>query len=124
ELDRLVRDARRCYETYQFRRLHEMLFNFCNDTLSAVYLAATKDRLYCDAPDSERRRRTQAAMHRIASALIRLLAPVIPHTADEAWLALHPDLPGDASVHLSALPDVADQDVHPDWAYVMDQRDA
>ena len=41
--------------------------------------------MYCDKPDSPRRRRTQTAMFRIADALIRLIAPIMPHTADEAW---------------------------------------
>jgi isoleucyl-tRNA synthetase len=56
--------------------------------MSSVYLAATKDRLYCDAADA-RRRRTQTVMWDIADGLCRLLAPILCHTADEAWRALH-----------------------------------
>jgi isoleucyl-tRNA synthetase len=41
--------------------------------------------MYCDAPDSPRRRATQVAMHRIFDALCRLLAPVLVFTAEEAW---------------------------------------
>src|SRR5690606_19042866 len=43
ELDRLIDGVTGCYERFQFRKAHELLFNFCNDTMSAVYLAATKD---------------------------------------------------------------------------------
>jgi isoleucyl-tRNA synthetase len=48
------------------------IYNFCNDAMSSVYLAATKDRLYCDAAsDSPRRRRTQTVMWDIADGLCR-----------------------------------------------------
>jgi isoleucyl-tRNA synthetase len=40
--------------------------------------------MYCDAPDSPRRRATQAAMREIFDALCRLLAPVLVFTAEEA----------------------------------------
>ncbi len=127
ELRGLVNDVRGCYERFEFRRIHERLFNFCNDTLSAVYLTAIKDRTYCDKPDSPRRRSAQAAMHCTASALIRLLAPLLPHTADEAWKVLNPQLPGDASVHMETLPqesEIAFAASALPWAQVMEARDA
>ncbi|MEM9251661.1 MAG: isoleucine--tRNA ligase [Planctomycetota bacterium] len=107
EFDTLLETCRGHYKGFAYRAISRALFNFCNDTMSAVYLAATKDRLYCDAIDSPRRRRTQTAMHAIASGLIRLLAPICPHTADEAWLALHGENAKDSErcVHLEAFPD-------------------
>src|SRR5207248_11424663 len=45
--------------------------------LSGLYVDITKDRMYCDAPDSSRRRAAQFAMHKIFDALCRLLAPVL-----------------------------------------------
>ena len=76
------------YRASDFRAAHVALFDFCNATLSAEWFAATKDRLYCDRADSPRRRATQRAMYAVAEGLIRMLAPVLPHTADEAWRAL------------------------------------
>ena len=76
------------YRASDFRAVHVALFDFCNATLSAEWFAATKDRLYCDRADSPRRRATQRAMNAVAEGLIRMLAPVLPHTADEAWRAL------------------------------------
>ena len=122
ELANLIGEVREAYERYQFRKLGPRLFTFCNDTLSQVYLAATKDRLYCDAIDSDRRRRTQTVMFDIADALIRLLAPIMPHTADEAWHALHGDAA--ASVHLATLPDSPAVVADPSLAKLMtDVRD-
>ena len=76
------------YRASDFRAAHVALFDFCNATLSAEWFAATKDRLYCDRADGTRRRATQRAMNAVAEGLICMLAPVLPHTADEAWRAL------------------------------------
>ena len=93
--------AREAYERYDFRGAATAIFDFCNDTLSSVYLAAVKDRLYCDRSDSPRRRQTQTVLWDLTDALCRLVAPLMPHTADEAWRALTRAAPGaPASVHL------------------------
>ncbi len=126
ELASLVEAVREGYRTYSFRKLHEAVFGFCNTTLSAIYLAAVKDRLYCDMADSPRRRRTQTAMYRAASALVRLLAPILPHTADEAWASLQGGADEGDSVHLHLFPDadeVRPAEVSPGWAAVMRSRD-
>ena len=120
ELAGLVKSVRDDYEHFRFARAHETLFNFCNDTMSSVYLAATKDRLYCDAKDSARRRRTQTAIHSIVDALVRLLASILPHTADEAWRVLKGE---DACVHLELLPEPTSTSVDPAWPEVVRMRD-
>ena len=84
----LQRQVRQAYETYAFRRASQLLYDFCNDTLSAFYCAAVKDRLYCDRPDSRPRRATQRVLREVMEILCRLLAPILPHTADEAFRAL------------------------------------
>ncbi|MEM9347379.1 MAG: isoleucine--tRNA ligase [Planctomycetota bacterium] len=124
ELTSQVEDA---YAGFHYRTLSRLLFNFCNDTLSSVYLFAMKDRLYCDAPGSEYRRRTQSAIYRIASGLIRLLAPICPHTADEAWRALHGvDNKSELCVHTESFRSREVESVvsvSADWPAVMILRD-
>ncbi len=102
EFDALSATVKKCYEECDFRGATSAIYNFCNDTLSALYCAAVKDRLYCDRADSERRRRTQSTMWDLTDGLCRLLAPILPHTADEAFRALHKSAPSDAetTVHL------------------------
>lgn len=125
EFDTLTGDVLAAYEKYEFRVAHAKLYAFCNDTLSAVYLAAIKDRMYCDKPSAARRRRTQTVLHRITDGLCRLLAPIVPHTADEAYRALCrvPADDIDTCVHLqTVLPQngiAADER----WHKVMDLRD-
>jgi len=84
-LHEVVSECRKAYETYEFRKVFNALNNFCTHDLSAVYIDATKDRMYCDAANSPRRRASQAAMHEIFASISKLLAPILAYTADEAW---------------------------------------
>ena len=131
EYDDLERRVIAAYERYDFRAAHMAIYDFCNDAMSAVYLAAVKDRLYCDRPDSPRRRATQAALWRITDGLCRLIAPILCHTADEAWRALHGAGADDADrcVHLETFASVAHRgsmrtERDPRWAKVMATREA
>ena len=87
-LDTLIATVLRAYDTYEFHLIYQAINRYCSTDLSAFYIDVTKDRMYCDAPDSARRRSAQTAMHRIADVLCRLVAPILPYTADEAWLHL------------------------------------
>ena len=84
-LHEVVAECLKGYETYEFRKVFNALNNFCTHDLSAVYIDATKDRMYCDATDSPRRVASQCAMHEIFTGIAKLLAPIIAFTADEAW---------------------------------------
>jgi isoleucyl-tRNA synthetase len=84
-LHAVTAECLKAYETYEFRKVFNALNNFCTHDLSAVYVDATKDRMYCDAADSPRRRASQDAMYRIFTGIARLLAPILAYTADEAW---------------------------------------
>src|SRR5438105_3039455 len=99
-LDQVVRDCRSAYEAFEFHKVYHALNQFCAVDLSSLYIDITKDRMYCDASDSSRRRATQTAMHEIFSALCQLLAPVIAFTAEEAWR--HSS--AGSSVHLEEFP--------------------
>ncbi len=123
ELRNFVRETREAYEGFQYKRASELIYDFCYDTLSAVYLAATKDRLYCESAGSRKRRRSQTAMYHIADALIGLLAPILAHTADEAYLHLR-GLKTDStdSVHLQGMPEEIEIDTDPNWDMVMELR--
>lgn len=88
ELSRLEAQVRRAMLDFDFRSASLALYDFCNDTLSGVYCAAVKDRLYCDRSDSPRRRRTQRVMWECVEVLCRLLGPFVPHTANEAYASL------------------------------------
>ncbi len=101
-LQNVIATCREAYDTYEFRRVFQTLNQFCAVDLSALYVDITKDRMYCDATDSARRRATQTVMHAVFDALTRLLAPILSFTADEAW-----EFAGHATgdVHLQTFPE-------------------
>jgi len=84
-LQDVIARCRAAYESYDFRAVFEALNQFCTVDISALYVDITKDRLYCDATDSPRCRATQAVMSACFDAIVRLLAPILAFTADEAW---------------------------------------
>ena len=100
-LQEVIAKCRAAYEAYDFRAVFETLNQFCAVDLSAIYVDITKDRMYCDAADSPRRRATQTVMQACFDAVTRLLAPILVFTADEAW-----EFAGRAgSVHLETFPE-------------------
>jgi isoleucyl-tRNA synthetase len=84
-LHEVVTECRKAYDAYEFRKVFNSLNQFCTADLSAIYIDATKDRMYCDATTSPRRLASQAAMHEIFTSIAKLLAPILAFTADEAW---------------------------------------
>ena len=72
------------YEGNEYHIVYHELVDYCAD-ISSFYLDILKDRLYCDAAASPRRRSAQTVLHGIAADLTRLIAPILPFTADEAW---------------------------------------
>jgi isoleucyl-tRNA synthetase len=92
----------RAYEAYEFQAIYHAINALATVDLSAFYVDVSKDRLYTLAPSSPSRRSAQTAMYLIVDGLARLLAPVMPVTADELWRVLPG--PRDASVHLTEFP--------------------
>ncbi len=100
KLQGVIATCRAAYEAYDFRKVFETLNQFCTVDLSALYVDITKDRMYCDAGNSPRRRATQGVMHACFDAVSKLLAPILAYTADEAWeFAGHK-----TSIHIETLP--------------------
>jgi len=101
-LHSVLTDCLAGYAAYDFRKVVTTITQFVSGDLSALYIDITKDRMYCDAADSPRRRATQATIREITETLTKLLAPILAYTADETWEFLgHQD-----SVHLEAFPQV------------------
>ena len=84
-MQQVIEECRAAYAAYEFHKIYHTLVQFCTVDLSSLYIDITKDRMYCDAPASPRRRATQMAMDQIFDALCRLLAPILVFTTEEAW---------------------------------------
>jgi isoleucyl-tRNA synthetase len=105
QMDKRIREA--C-STYDFHGLFNDLHHFCAVELSAFYFDMRKDVVYCDAPDSLRRRAARTVLDTLYDCLVKWLAPFVCFTAEEVWLARNPS--DDGSIHLQQFPDVPD-----DW---------
>jgi isoleucyl-tRNA synthetase len=81
----LIREVTTAYELYEFHKVISKINNFCTTLLSGFYFDITKDILYCDKKNSCRRISIQSTMFNICCILIKLIAPILSFTAEEAW---------------------------------------
>ncbi len=111
QTDLLVADCVNFYEQYDFGGVVNAVHNFCREELSKFYLDVIKDRMYCEASDSVERKSGQAACYHVLTRLVRLVAPILVHTAEETWRKTYEVLGlGDApTVHLEVF-DTPSQD--------------
>ncbi|GAB4172932.1 MAG: isoleucine--tRNA ligase [Thalassobaculales bacterium] len=103
EIDQVIR---RAVNDFDFHRMFMEVHNFCAVDLSAFYFDLRKDSLYCDRPDSLRRRACRSVLDTLFDCLTAWLAPVLCFTAEEAWLARPGAEARAASVHLRCYPEI------------------
>ncbi|MCX7019926.1 MAG: isoleucine--tRNA ligase [bacterium] len=106
QLHELVVNVARAYDEYEYHKIVSLTHPFCVVRLSAVYLDVLKDRVYCSGAKSHPRRAAQTAQYEIAQALLRMLAPILVFTCDEAYQLLDAETP---SVHLRSYPQPPDR---------------
>ncbi len=125
----LVRQCRGWYDAFEFHRAFHALHDFCVVDLSAFYFDVLKDRLYTFAARSQGRRSAQTAIYRIASALVRLVAPILVFTAEEVWKHLPREAGEPESVHMALFPAAEELAAHgdegreKDWQTLLTFRD-
>jgi isoleucyl-tRNA synthetase len=85
EFSKLEQEVLKAYDDYEFHVVYQKVSQFVAVELSSIYHDVIKDRLYTDPANSQRRRSTQTALHRLVTGLCQMLAPVLAFTADEAW---------------------------------------
>jgi isoleucyl-tRNA synthetase len=123
ELNELVRD---CCARYDFHAMFTALHNFCAVELSSFYFDIRKDTLYCDPIDSLHRRAARTVLDKLYLSLTAWLAPIIPFTAEEAWLTRFPEENKKGSVHLRRFPKIEsvwrDEALAKNWQLVRNLR--
>jgi isoleucyl-tRNA synthetase len=124
-LEQLKTMVLNAFETYDFQAAFHAILNFVVVDLSSLYIDVARDRLYCDGAESVERRSAQTALHALLDSLVRMLAPLIPFTADEVYLRI----PGRTaeSVHLLTLseakPQFADAALEARWERLLQLRE-
>jgi isoleucyl-tRNA synthetase len=81
----LSQGVREAYEAYNFPAVYHALNRFLSVELSAFYIDACKDRIYCDAEHAPSRRSAQTTMYELLDVIVRLAAPVVAFTSEEVW---------------------------------------
>jgi isoleucyl-tRNA synthetase len=127
QLQKLIADVRQAYENFIFHKVFSLIYNFCVVEMSSIYMDVLKDRMYCDGADSLPRRSGQTTMYKILDCLVRMLAPILVHTAEEAWAAMRFKSQDVQSVHFALLAQVDDsidwQAQEARWEKIMSLRD-
>jgi isoleucyl-tRNA synthetase len=98
------------YDRYEYHPIVARLQTFASEDLGAFWLDILKDRLYTTQPHSKARRSAQSALYLITDALLKLMAPVLSFTAEEAWKVLKARTGGTIFTETyAALPEVPDE---------------
>ncbi|XP_029651012.1 isoleucine--tRNA ligase, mitochondrial [Octopus sinensis] len=73
------------YADHRYNKVTSIVDRFISADVSSFYSSIIKDRCYCDSRDSLARRSCQTVQYNILDVLIRLLAPILPHFAEEVF---------------------------------------
>ncbi|QHW36677.1 isoleucine--tRNA ligase [Staphylococcus ursi] len=111
------------YESFDYLDIYQEVQNFINVELSNFYLDYGKDILYIEEKNAHKRHSMQTVLFEILVNMTKLLAPIIPHTAEEVWS--HIEQVEEESVHLTNMPvkEVVDQALLDKWNTFMALRD-
>ncbi|ARD49233.1 isoleucine--tRNA ligase [Sporosarcina sp. P33] len=85
KLQDLIEEVLTAYEQYEFPVVYHAINNFCTGVLSSFYLDIAKDVVYIEAADHPHRRAMQSVMYDTLITMVKLITPILPHTADEMW---------------------------------------
>ena len=125
KLQEVVKTVRAAYERYDFASVYHVVNNFVAGELSSFYLDIAKDVVYIYDKENKARRAMQTVMYDTLLALLKLMSPILPHTADELWGYLEHE--SAESVQLTDMPDAVS---HPEfdhlatkWTNIMELRD-
>jgi isoleucyl-tRNA synthetase len=88
---RLQADILGDYEKFEFHPTVSKFQTFCSEDLGGFYLDILKDRLYTSGASSRARRSAQTALWHITQSLLRMMAPILSFTAEEAWKIFAPE---------------------------------
>ena len=123
-MDEVIAD----YEEFSFYKACQKVFNFCNLDLSSFYLDILKDRLYTFSPNSRERRSAQFVLYQIVKVILRLIAPIMSFTAEEANSSWEGFNDSRNTIFISTFDEVynsqwLDKDLLQRWERILNLRD-
>ena len=125
KFNELVKQIRTAYDNYSFMTVYKSIINFITNDLSSFYLDFAKDVVYIEAANSPERRSMQTVMYVILKDLVKILVPILPHTAEETWTYLEHEPENFA--YLAEMPEAAEipgsEELLGNWQEFLDFRD-
>ncbi|WP_078434414.1 isoleucine--tRNA ligase [Metabacillus halosaccharovorans] len=125
KLNKLTKRVREAYDQYEFAAIYHAVHNFCTIELSSFYLDFAKDVLYIESKENQERRAIQTVLYETLLSLVKLVTPILPHTADEVWEQI--DSVKEVSVQLVDMPEVKEyeqaDELEKKWDSFMSLRD-
>lgn len=124
-LQRMNERVQKAYDSYEFHVVYQAVHHFCAVEMSAFYLDIVKDRLYASAPSEPKRKMAQFVLYQALTVITKLIAPILPHTAEEVWRFI----PGveEISVQLAQMPElntpIYDETLEAKWHQLIEVRD-
>ena len=115
-----------CYGNSSFYKVCQHIFNFCNIDMSSFYLDILKDRLYTCSRNSKERRSAQTVLYLILKTLIKMCAPIISFTSEDAWSAFENMEDKEESVFFHTFEDLSkykDTELLRRWEKIMELRE-
>ncbi|XP_010547028.1 PREDICTED: isoleucine--tRNA ligase, chloroplastic/mitochondrial [Tarenaya hassleriana] len=85
QLENVVKNIKECYDNYQFFRIFQIIQRFIIVDLSNFYFDVAKDRLYTGGTSSFTRRSCQTVLSAHLLSILRVIAPILPHLAEDVW---------------------------------------
>jgi isoleucyl-tRNA synthetase len=123
----LEEDALKYYDTFEFYRVYREYIQFCSSFLSSFYFDVLKDRLYTYKEDGRERKSAQTVIYKMAVKLIKMIAPILVFTADEAWQYMPPALKKEEHVQWELWNDAKERKLNPaeaaEWDMIVKLRD-
>ena len=125
KFNELVKQIRTAYDNYSFMTVYKSIINFITNDLSSFYLDFAKDVVYIETANSPERRSMQTVMYVILKDLVKILVPILPHTAEETWTYLEHEPENFA--YLAEMPEAAEipgsEELLGNWQEFLDFRD-
>lgn len=106
-LSGLIKEVQKNYDAFEFHKVYRDVYSFCVYEVSSVYLDILKDRMYTFKADSRERRSAQTAMYELLVGLLKIMAPILIMTTDEAWSYVRRK--DKASIHLESWPQESEE---------------
>ncbi len=105
KLHKVIQASTESFDNYEYSRTKAEVEQFFWHILCDFYLEIVKDRLYNPAIRGvEARKSAQEALYRSLSAILKMMAPIMPHITEEIYQLYFARREGKASVHVADWP--------------------